>query len=178
MNAVLGFVQLMEFDPNNPILGPQKDRVQQILKSGEYLLELIDQVLELSKIESGKILVSMEDIPVNIVIENCLTQVRLRAQEEKIKIFNDSIKMDLPKVWADSIRLKKALLELLSNSITYNHNGGKVTIACEDTADKMLRIKVMDTGRGIAKDKQGNLFQAFKRLGLQAGQIEGTGIGL
>ena len=178
MNAVLGFAQLMEYDPVNPVNDSQRDRVHQILKSGEYLLELIDQVLELSKIEAGKLLVSMGKFAAKDVIEDSLTQVRLRAEEGKIELIDQTNETSLPDIWTDPVRLKQTLLNLISNAIKYNHPGGKITLTSEEPDDKKLRIRVADTGKGISKDMQDNVFKAFERLGREAGQIEGTGIGL
>jgi signal transduction histidine kinase len=178
MNAVLGFAQLMECDPYNPINDSQKDRVHQILKSGEYLLELIDQVLELSKIEAGKLLVSMAICPAKDVIEDSLTQVSMRAEDSRIEIIDQTAAGQLPDLWADSVRLKQALLNLMSNAIKYNQSGGKITLISEESDDQMVRISVIDTGKGIPKEMQRNVFKAFERLGREAGQIEGTGIGL
>ena len=102
----------------------------------------------------------------------------MRAEDSRIEIIDQTAAGQLPDLWADSVRLKQALLNLMSNAIKYNQSGGKITLISEESDDQMVRISVIDTGKGIPKEMQRNVFKAFERLGREAGQIEGTGIGL
>lgn len=178
MNAILGFAQMLEYDPKEPLTKNQKKSVDHILKGGNHLLELINQVLELHKIETGKLSLNFNDIPAQDIIDQSLHLIRMRADEESIKIFNQTTEDNLPLLWTDFTRLTQVLLNLLSNAIKYNNKEGTVTLTCQKIPGRMLRICVTDTGKGISLEKQGDLFKPFERLGLETGEIEGTGIGL
>jgi len=178
MNAILGFAQLLEFDPKEPLSGRQKTSVDSILKGGSHLLELIDKVLELNKIEAGKLSLSFDHVSARVIIDECLDLVSPRAEKEGVEIFDRTTGHDLPLLWTDSTRLTQVLLNLLSNAVKYNRMGGTVTVKSEEMPGPMLRISVIDTGNGIPAAKQGDLFKPFERLGREAGTVEGTGIGL
>ena len=178
LNAILGFAQFLKYDPQNSLNEEQTARVENIIKGGDYLLELIKQVLELNTIEAGKVSLTIDRTPPRAVIDDCLAMVRVRAAENEIDVFDQTAIGDMPLLWTDEVRLKQALLNILSNAVKYNHKGGKVTVSCELRPKKMFRLIVTDTGPGIAKELQENLFEPFERLGREAGQIEGTGIGL
>lgn len=178
LNAILGFAQFLKYDPQNSLNEDQTARVEHIIKGGNYLLELIKQVLELNTIESGKVSLTIDRIPPRAIIDDCLAMIRARAAENEVVISDQTITDDLPLLWSDEVRLKQALLNILSNAVKYNHKGGKVTISCEQRPKKMFRLIVTDTGPGIAQELQKNLFEPFERLGREAGRIEGTGIGL
>ncbi|MCW9002577.1 MAG: ATP-binding protein, partial [Rhodospirillales bacterium] len=178
MNAILGFAQLMQYDQKTPLNGSQVDSVSNILKGGKHLLELIDQVLELSKIEAGKLTLSIEPIPPRQVIDECLSLIEGRAGERGIRILDGTADDTLPILHADYTRLKQVLLNLLSNAIKYNRDGGTVKLSSRMVPDNMLRIAVADTGQGIPADKCSKLFKPFERLGKENSSIEGTGIGL
>jgi len=178
MNAILGFAQLLQFDPKEPLSENQKSSIDLILKGGNHLLELIEQVLELSKIEAGHLSLSVNHTPVRDVIDQSLNLIQERADKDGIKIIDQIGRDDLPVLWTDSTRLTQVLLNLLSNAVKYNRENGTVTLTCREMPNRMLRINVVDTGRGILSDKQDDLFKPFERLGLEAGPIEGTGIGL
>lgn len=173
MNAILGFAQLLEIQTEEAEL---KDHVKEILHAGHHLLVLINEVLELSKIETGKVDLRLECVQINEVIQECVDLLRPLSQEKNIDIeYRDG--QHTHYVWADRIRLKQILLNLLSNAVKYNHQHGHVFLHCE-AQEKFLRFMVRDTGLGIAKSKQKELFTAFERLGAQSRGIEGTGIGL
>jgi len=176
MNAILGFGQMLDFNPNEPLTENQKSCVEHILRGGTHLLELIDRVLDLAKIESGKMLLSIEDVSLE---EVC--QESLMLTDKLAKVRNLTVSCDLGEnrvIKADYTRIKQVLLNLLSNACKYNHEGGEIRLSCEDVADNRARISIADTGEGIASDLQDGLFEPFNRLGREAGEIEGTGIGL
>jgi len=177
LNAILGFAQLLEYDPKEPLSDRQTSSVESILRGGHHLLELINQVLELSKIEAGKISLNFGWVPARSVIDESLHLIESQALENEIEIL-DHTTGNLPVLWTDSTRLTQVLINLLSNAIKYNVRGGKVTLTCQEIPPYMFRIKVIDTGQGIPAKKQEDLFKPFERLGREAGNIEGTGIGL
>ncbi|MDV7340366.1 PAS domain S-box protein [Terasakiella sp. A23] len=179
MNAILGFAQLLQYRTSEPLTDKQSAYVDLILKSGKHLLELIEQVLELSKIEARRMSLNFAQVEVGEVVEQTLSLIQTRAEKEGIQIIDQINSNDLPQVWTDSTRLKQVLLNLLSNAVKYNQQNGTVTLTCEVLhEDDLVRIKVQDTGPGIPEEKQDGLFKPFERLGLEAGHIEGTGIGL
>ncbi|MCK9394701.1 MAG: PAS domain S-box protein [Methylobacter sp.] len=173
MNAILGFGQLLEID--DMLNEEQVDCVNEILKAGRHLLELINEVLDLAKIESGKVNLSLEALPCAELIRECLTLVRPIAQVQGIAI-NDSAIGNYA-VCADRTRLKQVLLNLLSNAIKYNRPQGAVSVQAA-VQKGLVRVAVSDTGYGIPASRQQELFQPFSRLGAEDTAIEGTGIGL
>ena len=176
MNAVLGFAQLLESD--EPLTDNQRTAIENIVRNGNHLLELIDQMLDLNKIEAGNLPLNMEDIPARDVFDESLYLVQSRAAHEGVEIIDQTREQSLPLLWTDSTRLIQVLLNLLSNAVKYNHEGGSVTLSSQQISDEMLRINISDTGIGIAEDLQDKIFEPFERLGHELGQIEGTGIGL
>ncbi len=178
LNAIIGFSRLLESDRKEPPSERQKDRLKEVIKGGHYLLELINEVLDLAKIEAGKVTLSLEDVRLAEVFEECLVLTRVLAEKRDVKVTAPPEKSDLPAVRADYTRCKQVVLNLLSNAVKYNRDGGKVELGCWETADGMVRISVADTGQGIATEKQGEIFQPFSRLGAEATETEGTGIGL
>lgn len=178
MNAILGFGQMLDFNPKEPLTKAQKDCVDHIMKGGQHLLDLINDVLDLAKIEAGKVEFSIEDIQVAGVIDECLLLVKEMAAKRDITIIVPDSDTDMEAVRADFTRLKQVLLNLISNAIKYNNEGGSVTVSYMSTADGVGRISVTDTGDGIPQSRQGELFKAFSRLVAENSEIEGTGIGL
>jgi len=178
MNAILGFGQMLDFNPQEPLTKAQKSNVEQILKGGKHLLDLINDVLDLTKIEAGKIELSIEDIPIDAVINDSLTLVRDMAVSRDIKISVPDADMVILSVRADFTRLKQVVLNLMSNAIKYNRDGGAVTVHYKKTPEGQVRVSITDTGEGIPENMQSELFQAFSRLGAERSEIEGTGIGL
>ncbi|MDH5749988.1 MAG: ATP-binding protein, partial [Rhodospirillales bacterium] len=178
LNAILGFSQLLSNDPSEPLTAAQKDYVEQILKGGEHLLGLINEVLDLAKVESGKVSLSIEEVDPAEVIDQSLIMTYTQAENRNISIIDKTTDSDLPKVWADFTRFKQVLLNLLSNAVKYNKEGGEILLESSEVEDGLLRFSVTDTGRGIPKSKQKDIFQPFSRLGAEATDIEGTGIGL
>ncbi len=178
MNAILGFTQMLQFNPKEPLTETQNSSVDIILQGGNHLLELINQVLELSKIEAGHLSLNVDHIPARDVIDESLNMIVARADMDGIAIIDQIGSTDLPVLWTDKTRLTQVLLNLFSNAVKYNRENGTVTLTCQELPDQILRISVADTGFGIPTEKQDDLFKPFERLGLEAGTIEGTGIGL
>ncbi len=178
MNAILGFGQLLQSNPGEKLSSRQMDYMGHILKSGDHLLDLINQVLELSIIESGKFTVSFEAFDVSDVMEESIAIIMKTAVENGIRLENLKDSLALPFVWADRSRVQQILLNLLSNAIKYNEKNGQVILDAEIIDEKQIQISVTDTGPGIAEEKYPQLFEPFNRLGREAGEIEGTGIGL
>jgi CheY-like chemotaxis protein len=174
MNSILGFSQLLETD--SLLSNDQRSAVNEIITAGDHLLMLIDELLDLAKIESGSLEVYSEPVAVGPVIRECLALVSRLAEQVNVTI--DQTAIDESTVWADRVRLKQALLNLLSNAIKYNVRGGKVTMETHQIGDGTLGISVKDTGIGIAASQMEELFEPFKRLGAESTEIEGTGIGL
>jgi signal transduction histidine kinase/ActR/RegA family two-component response regulator len=176
LNAILGFAQLLETGTPAPTL-PQKRNLEQILKAGWYLLELINEVLDLALIESGKATVSRE--PVSLVEVMLEIQAMIEPQAQKRGISMRFPLFEIPQfITADRTRIKQVLINLLFNAIKYNRPGGAVCVECRPVAPASIRISVRDTGAGLAPAQLAQLFQPFNRLGKEAGAEEGTGIGL
>lgn len=177
LNAILGFSQLLEFD-SDTLTQDQNESVKDILQGGRHLLKLIEDILDLSKIESDKIILNIELMdPVSLVNE-CIKTVSPMAVMKNVQLKNKIITASLPEINIDQTRFKQVLINLLTNAIKYNDTGGSVTLACELLHNNVMRFKVSDTGYGIKKSDQINVFAPFNRLGHEAGLIEGTGIGL
>jgi len=176
LNAVIGFAQILEEDTVSPLTNDQKDSLKHISSSGHHLLTLINDVLELAKIETGSIAVVKENVVFSDVIDECLPILQNLAAANNVEIIvND---MSDTAFYADSRRVKQVLLNLCSNAIKYNEIGGQVTIDCIQSERNLMRINITDTGIGIAKQKQEQVFTAFNRLGQENSGIEGTGVGL
>ncbi|PCK09251.1 MAG: hypothetical protein COA42_05180 [Alteromonadaceae bacterium] len=178
LNSILGFSQLLEIDPTGSLSEDQKEAITFIRSGGEHLLELITQVLDLSKIESGNITTSIESIKVSSILNACISMVEQAAIKNKISIIKDDIPEALETILADKTLFRQVVLNLLSNAIKYNKENGEVKITTKATAQDKLRIIVSDTGIGIPKEKHLEVFQPFNRLGADATDISGTGIGL
>ena len=178
MNAILGFAQILENSPSEPLSETQKSHVRHIIKGGDNLLELINQVLELNEIQARGLSPDIGYVPPQDVIERSIDLIQARADQKGIKIFNQTTDTDLPMLWTDREQLTRVIYHLLSNAVKYNREDGSVTLSCHRTPDQMLRINVEDTGRGISAENHFSLFKPFERLGREAGVIEGAGIGL
>jgi signal transduction histidine kinase len=177
MNAVLGFSQLLESDTEHPLTDSQRELVEEILKAGGHLMELISEVLNLARIESGRIDLSMEDLEPAGVLKECLELVRPLAVRNHIEIITGDTLKSIPKVYADRLRLKQVVVNLLTNGIKYNKPEGKVEIYWQPASENRCRLIIEDTGKGISDADQNEIFEPFKRLSGD-NTIEGTGIGL
>ena len=176
LNAVLGFAQLMASD-NPPPSDNQKLSIDQILQAGWYLLRLINEILDLAMIESGKVTISKESILLADVLLDCQSMIDPQAQTRGIEMIFPVIDMPLY-VFADRTRLKQVMVNLLSNAIKYNQHEGSVTVEYAMRGEGRIRISVKDAGKGLSPEQVAQLFQPFNRLGQDAGNEEGTGIGL
>ena len=175
LNAILGFGQLLESGLPAPTPG-QKRSIDHILKAGWYLLELINEILDLALIESGKLTLSNEPVSLAEVISECQAMVEPQARSRGIQMAFPVL--DTPRfIVADRTRVKQVLINILFNAIKYNRAEGSVTVQAIPAAD-CIRISVRDTGLGLAPDQLSQLFQPFNRLGRESGPEEGTGIGL
>jgi signal transduction histidine kinase/CheY-like chemotaxis protein len=176
LNAVLGFAQLLASD--NPPPGPSQQRsLDQILKGGWYLLQLINEILDLAMIESGKVLMSQESMGLTEVLKDCQAMIGPQADKRGIRLTMPSLSRPYF-VHADRTRVKQVMINLLSNAIKYNRRGGMVIVECSEERPGTVRISVTDNGAGLPPEQVENLFQPFNRLGQEDGAEEGTGIGL
>jgi signal transduction histidine kinase/ActR/RegA family two-component response regulator len=176
LSAILGFAQLM--DSGSPLPTPsQKRSIDQILQAGWYLLELINEILDLALIESGKLSLSLEPVSLTEIIRECQAMIEPQAQKRDIRMAFPQFGIPYF-VKAERTRVKQVLINLLSNAIKYNKVGGAVVVDCTASTADRIRISVKDTGEGLTPDARTQLFQPFNRLGKEAGVEEGTGIGL
>lgn len=178
LNAILGFAQLLQRDKKEPLSERHRARVEQILKGGEHLLRLIDDILDLSRIEAGGVSISTEPIDAMEVVREVVTTLGPVAQRAEVKVELEPPSVDVPMVSADRTRFAQILMNLGSNAIKYNKKGGTVKFAISPADGDHLRAAVVDDGFGIPLDKQDKVFQPFQRAGQETGPIEGTGIGL
>jgi PAS domain S-box-containing protein len=176
LNAILGFAQVMESESPRPTPS-QKESIDQILQAGWYLLELINEILDLAAIEAGRLSLSLEPVSLLEVMLECQAIIEPQAQKSGISMSYPPF--DTPCfVNADRTRVKQVLINLLSNSIKYNREQGTVEVKCTESAPGRVRISVKDTGAGLPPEKLAQLFQSFNRLGQEGSVEEGTGIGL
>ncbi len=176
LNAILGFGQLLEMDHLSP---DQEEGVQQILKGGRHLLSLIDEVLDIARIETGRLAMSQEPVSIDDVLKESLDLVAPMALARHIQLSCDQQAPAARRhIFADRQRLTQVLLNLLSNAIKYNHESGSAAVSCAEVAGSRMRVTVTDSGPGIPPDKMARLFTPFDRLGAEADGIEGTGLGL
>ncbi len=176
LNAILGFAQLMESDTPAPTAS-QKASIDQILHAGWYLLDLINDILDLAVIESGRLSLSLEPVSLSEVLDECQEMFDPQAQKRGVHMTFPTFSEPCF-VKADRTRLKQVLINILSNAIKYNRTSGTVTVECVKTPAGHIRISVKDTGAGLAPEMLAQLFQPFNRLGQEATDEEGTGIGL
>ncbi|MBI3693349.1 MAG: response regulator [Acidobacteria bacterium] len=175
LNAILGFGQLLSIGELNQ---SDQESTEQILKAGRHLLQLINEVLDIAGIESGRRTLSMEPVEVVAAAQEALSLVQPLADQREIVLENRIPSDQDPYVLGDYQRLKQVLLNLLSNAVKYNREGGRVILSCEQRQDARLRISVSDTGPGITQENLNRLFIPFERLGAEQTGIEGTGLGL
>lgn len=176
LNAILGFAQILSSDRLPSTLEQKKEFAGHILKSGRHLLTLINEILDLAKVEAGAVNLSLEAVPLQEVIDECRDMIAPLAAGRAIRLA-----FPLACAWsvtADRTRLRQILLNLLSNALKYNREQGQVTLDCSRQDDGRLRISVCDTGLGLDSAQQALLFQPFNRLGQEGGKEEGSGIGL
>jgi signal transduction histidine kinase len=206
LNAILGFAQLLQIDRTHPLPERQRGHVQHILRAGEHLLHLINDVLDMARVEAGKQRFHVEAVDLGPLLDETLALMRPLAQERSIRLDRGAAPASPPQVAADRTRLRQVLLNLLSNAVKYNREGGAVRLQVEEVAQAddvgpaadlagvagdgavgdagpgealgWVRVGVTDTGHGLDAEKRARLFQAFDRLGAEEGPVPGVGIGL
>jgi signal transduction histidine kinase len=175
MNAILGFAQLLEMDETD---SGKCDSLKQILSGGNHLLSLIDEVLDISRIEAGHLNIWPEPVNVQEVLRECVDLIAPLAKTRCIRIDDSCATAGARHVQADRQRFKQVILNLLSNAVKYNRDAGSVTLSCEQTETGRMRIKISDTGHGIAQKDLPRLFAVFERLNAESRGVDGTGLGL
>ena len=177
LNAVLGFAQLLLRDRREPLTDRQREMVRQIYSGGDHLLRLIDDVLDLARLEAKGLAISPEPVGVADALSEVFRTLQPAAHEAGVELSRAEVPEALPAIDADRGRYLQILMNLGSNAIKYNKRGGRVTFAAT-VEGSLVRVTVSDTGLGVAAEHQAQLFQPFFRAGQEAGPIEGTGIGL
>ena len=175
LNAILGYAQLMQMDTSLP--AGVRENATEIRSSGDFVLTLMNDILDLSRIESGKLQLEIETVPLSDTMKTCQAH-NIHAAKLRNVTLHLAASCAAYTVTADKRALTQVLNNLVSNAIKYNRADGRVNVSCTDVAHGKVRISVMDTGIGIAPDKQSQVFQSFNRLGAEMSNIEGTGIGL
>jgi PAS domain S-box-containing protein len=178
LNAILGFTQLLRDYSEPPLSEEQQESIEQIFNGGTHLLALINEVLDLARIEAGRLELVLEDVDPVAVLDQSLVLVKPLAGKRGIECIVDTAADQSWWVKADPGRLKQVLLNLLSNAVKYNRDAGTLMVGMAKGEVGMLRISVSDTGPGIAPDRQQDVFEPFSRLGMEKSKIEGTGVGL
>lgn len=178
LNSVMGFAQILEYDHDNPLNERQRYAVDMIGKSSEFLLELIKEVLDLSRIETGTIRMDIKAVNPVSIVNDSVAATQALADARDIKMTGLDSNLDCPEIAVDELRMKQVLLNLLSNAVKYNNDGGTVTVQAAVMDHDKVRISVTDTGSGIAEDVHDKVFAPFDRLGRETLEIEGTGVGL
>jgi PAS domain S-box-containing protein len=177
LNAILGFAQLLQRDKKTPLSSRQHERIDHVLRGGEHLLRLIDDVLDLARIEAGRVLISPEPVNVAQVLVEAKDTLDAMAARSQIRLSFEQPGPPTLEVIADRTRFKQILMNYGSNAIKYGRPGGNAQF-CVEAMENVVRISVIDDGQGIAEAKQAVIFQPFQRAGQETGPIEGTGIGL
>ena len=178
LNSILGFAQLLQRDKKAPLTEAQKEKLEYVLKGGEHLLRLIDDILDLSRIEAGRVTVSPEPVGVAEVFAEVKATLAPMASRAGIAFTVEAVPVELSQVIADRTRFSQILINFGSNSLKYGRKGGRASLAAAPSSDGFVRISMKDDGIGIPADKQDKIFQPFHRAGQETGSIEGTGIGL
>ena len=177
LNAILGFSQLLGLDRKAPLQPRQLQWVEQIQQAGWHLLRMIDDILDLSRVESGTLRLRIEAVQVPALLDAVLAMIGPQAADKHVELQAAPACADAPDVLADATRLRQVLLNLLSNAVKYNRAGGTVRVEC-GVADGMLALSVIDDGLGMSAEQVARLFTPFERLGREASDVQGTGIGL
>lgn len=178
LNAVLGFAQLMENDPADPLSPDHRENIRHILNGGWQLLALVNEVLDLSGIEQGKLELVLEPVDVQPVVAECVSLIGPQAAKRGIRVVNDIAARGPLWVMADQARFRQVLMNLLSNAVKYNQENGEIVLSCFVPSEGVARFGVSDTGSGIPPDQLDQLFKPFSRLAINKNLVDGTGVGL
>jgi signal transduction histidine kinase len=179
LNAILGFAQMIKAQSFGPEAGERYTRyAEDIYGSGQHLLEIINDILDLSKIEAGRVELSETDIDTSKVIQDCLSLIEARAAESELSVFNE-VPTDLPMLRADERLVKQMLLNLLTNAVKFTEGGGRITVGSDLRGDGCLKIFVEDTGIGMTTQDKSKAMSAFGQVDGALNRLhEGTGLGL
>ncbi|MFP4648680.1 MAG: response regulator [Halorhodospira sp.] len=178
LNAILGFAQLL-YAEDDPASARRAEYLRHILSAGWHLRDLVDDILDLARIEAGKAVLNPEVVRLPDLLQECVRLVREQAAEYGLALRLEPPKQGRPvSVWADRLRVKQVVLNLLTNAIKYNRQGGSVVLSYAGSEDGQVTVDVLDTGMGIAPEGREGLFETFDRLGRESGAIQGVGIGL
>ncbi|MDX1932336.1 MAG: PAS domain S-box protein [Capsulimonadales bacterium] len=175
LNSILGFAQVMEMQTTDRKLS---ERIGRILQAGRHLLQLINEVLDIARVESGRLALSLEPVRVGTAVTMAVDLISPLCSEKGLHLSTDFGECEALYVLADQQRLIQVILNLLANAVKYNRSDGHISVTCERWDETYVRIRVRDTGVGIAEENLPRLFQPFERLGVDSGEIEGTGLGL
>ncbi|MBF0265123.1 MAG: PAS domain-containing protein [Gammaproteobacteria bacterium] len=187
LNAILGFSQLLAMDQNNALVGYQQENVKEILTSGKHLLSLVNEILDLAKVEAGQVDIYIEKVNLYEVLSESLQMISPMIKKKNIEIRYRNSSQDITPeqmskknilLLADKIRLKQVIVNLLTNAVKYNNENGIISISYKTTEKQTLRLGITDTGIGISIEDQNDLFKSFNRLSNDNSQVEGYGIGL
>lgn len=178
MNAVLGFSELLATDTHNPLTEEQKESVGFIMQSGQHLLSLINDVLDLAKIEQGHTKINLQEVNTKELISDICALIRPQATQRLITIKNNTSSEPALLIKADLNKIKQVLLNFASNAIKYNNENGTITISCFEADEGKIRLAISDSGAGVAEELLPTLFEPFNRLDKANSAIQGTGIGL
>ncbi len=178
LNGILGFAQVMLQDKTDGLSDKQQESLNYILESGMHLLALVNQLLDLAKIDSGAVAIACEAVDPRVAVNECLSGIREMAKARDITV-STVVESETPvEIRADPMRFKQVILNLLSNAVKYNREGGDIEVSLRPLEREAIRVAVRDTGIGIPLDRQDRVFQPFDRLGREVIQSEGSGIGL
>lgn len=177
LNAMLGFAQLLAADVTQPLTHAQLARVDRVQRAGWHLLEMINEILDLSRIEAGAVRLSLQPVDLTALLDECATMLAPQREQRGLRM-QTLIEPGTPRVLADSTRLRQVLTNLLSNALKYNQPGGSIVIRASAVNAAQVEIEIADTGIGMTNEQVAQLFQPFNRLGRDASSEEGTGIGL
>lgn len=177
LNAILGFSQLINAMNENPAIETRKEYTKEILMAGDHLLKLINELLDLSRIEAGQLKIDMIAVPLSTLLDECCSLMSPLAKEQQVKIIDNYQDLEQSLVSADPIRLKQVFVNLLSNAIKYNLEGGTVRINCKRNKTNSILVEIINTGQSIPEVQFEKLFKPFSRLDMHQ-EKEGTGIGL
>ena len=176
LNAILGYCQVFKLDGGLSL--PQRRNVGEISKAGEHLLQLINDVLDLAKVEAGQMTLSVEPVLVRRAVEEAMTWMRSAAEARGLLLTLELGECDDIYVMADAVRLKQVLLNLISNAVKYNRENGNIDVSFSQAGSGLLCVEVQDTGEGISERRQRHMFEPFNRLGAEDSGVEGSGVGL
>jgi PAS domain S-box-containing protein len=178
LNAILGFAQLMENDPGNPLSPSQGESIKHIIQAGWHQLALVNEVLDLARIEAGQMQMHLERVMLGPAVRECIDLVLPLSSERRLTVEDHVSACGECFVWVDPTRFKQVMLNLLSNAIKYNREGGTITLACQRSSPGRRKLGVADTGAGIPADRLEELFVPFNRLDADKSHTQGTGVGL